>query len=84
MLPVEALQERISNSELGREWINDPLMNQDVWSVEELGYTEEESKISGIRNLYFHSFSLPWLKLLTKLTIKVTVKEKYSLSSIQR
>ena len=79
MLPIEALQERIDHSELGQEWIHDPLMNKDVWSVEELGYTREESKIVGTRNIYFEEFSLPWLKLLTKLTIKASVREKCSL-----
>ena len=29
----QALQERITLSELGKQWINDPLMNQDVWSL---------------------------------------------------
>ena len=79
MLPIEALQEKIDHSELGQEWIHDPLMNKDVWSVEELGYTKEESKIVGTRNIYFEEFSLPWLKLLTKLTIKASVREKCSL-----
>lgn len=82
MLPIKALQERIRQSELGQEWIKDPLMNQDVWSVKELGYTEEESKISGIRNIYFDKFSLPWLKLLAKLTAKAIVRERSSLSLV--
>ena len=82
MLPIKALQERVSNSELGREWTNDPLMNQDIWSFEELGYTEE-SKIKGVRNIYFEKFSLPWLKLLAKLTTKATAREKCSLGTIQ-
>ena len=84
MLPIEALQERIGNSELGREWINDPLMNQDVWLVEELGYTKEESKITKIHNIYFEGFSLPWLKLLTKLTALASAREKCSLDSIKK
>jgi integrase len=84
MLPIEALQQRIGQSELGQEWINNPLLNQDVWSVEKLGYSEEESKIQGTRNLYFEEFSLPWLKLLTKLTVLASVREKVSLSSVSK
>ncbi len=61
MFSIEALQKRIGQSELGQEWINNPLLDRDVWSVEELGYSEEESKIKGIRNIYFEEFSLPWL-----------------------
>ena len=84
LLPIEALQERICNSELGQEWINDPLMNQDVWFVETLGFTKEQAKARGIKNIYFESFSLPWLKLLAKLTIKATAREKSGLNSINR
>ncbi|MDJ0632905.1 MAG: tyrosine-type recombinase/integrase [Xenococcaceae cyanobacterium MO_188.B29] len=84
MLPIEALQERIGQSELGREWINNPLLDRDVWSVEELGYTEEESRIKGTRNIYFEDFSLPWLKLLAKLTALASTREKDSLSSVSK
>ena len=75
MLPIEALQSRIAKSELGQEWINNLLLNKDIWSVEELGYGEEESKIERIRNIYFEGFSLSWLKLLTKLTALSTARE---------
>ena len=83
MFSLKALQERIGNSELGREWINDPLMNKDVWSVKELGYTEEESKITVIHNIYFQDFSLPWLKILAKLTALASAREKCSLYRIK-
>ena len=82
MLPIEALQERIGQSELGQEWISNSLLNQDVWSVEELGYTEEESKIQGTRNIYFEEFSLSWLKLLAKLSTLASAREKSSLSTV--
>ncbi|MCC5605092.1 hypothetical protein [Nostoc favosum] len=78
----QALQERITLSELGKQWINDPLMNQDVWSLLELGYSQEECRINGHYHLYFHKFSLPWLKRLTQLTIKASVRERYSLGRI--
>lgn len=84
MLSTEALQERIGQSELGREWVNNSLLDQDVWSVEELGYSEEESKIKGTRNIYFEEFSLPWLKLLAKLTALASAREKVSLSSVNK
>lgn len=51
-------------------------------TFEKLGYTEEESKIQGTRNIYFEEFSLPWLKLLTKLTVLASAREKVSLSTI--
>ena len=38
MLPIEVLQERIERSELGKAWIDNSLLNQDVWSLGELGY----------------------------------------------
>ena len=67
-------------SELGRKWTDNPLLDKDVWSVEELGYSQEELKIEGTHNIYFEDFSLPWLKLLTKLTALATAREKHSLS----
>ena len=81
MLPIEALQEKVANSELGREWINDSLMNQDVWALTELGYSEEDCAINNLRNLYFEDISLSWLKLLTKLTIKASAREKHCLGT---
>lgn len=82
MLSIETLHERIGQSELGQAWTDNPLLNRDVWSVEELGYTEEESKIGGTRNVYFEEFSLPWLKLLAKLTALASAREKSSLSTV--
>lgn len=84
MLPIETLPEKIGKSELGQEWINNPLLNQDIWLVQELGYTEEESKVNGTRNIYFEEFSLPWLKLLAKLTALASTREKCSLSSVSK
>ena len=84
MLPIEALQERVKQSELGQEWINNPLLNKDIWSIEELGYSEEELKISSIRNIYFEEFSLPWLKLLAKLTALAIVREQYSANTARQ
>ncbi|MDV2994723.1 MAG: hypothetical protein N4J56_004377 [Chroococcidiopsis sp. SAG 2025] len=65
---------------LGGKFLQDPLMEKDVWPVTELGYCEEEAKIQGTRNFYFQDFSLPWLKLLAKLTAKASAREKSSLS----
>lgn len=84
MQPIEALQERIGQSELGREWTLHPLLDKDVWSAEELCYTTEEFKIQRIRNIYFEEFSLPWLKLLTKLTVLASAREKSSLSTVTK
>lgn len=81
-LPLEILQERVVASELGRESMNDPLMSQDIWLLTALGYSEEECRISGKRYLYFDDFSLPWLKLLAKLTTKAGVRERHSLSRV--
>jgi len=77
----EQFKKQIAKSELGKELINDPLMNQDVWSLKKLGYSEEECRLSGHHNLYFENFSLSWLKILTKLTIKVMLIKKKSLST---
>jgi integrase len=84
MLSLQILRKRIVNSEWGQEWTDDPLMNKDVWSAEELGYTKEESIIIGIRNIYFEDFFLPWLELLAKLTAKASARKKYSLSYTRR
>lgn len=80
MFPIEALQLRIAESELGQEWINNPLLDKDVWSLEELGYSKDELNMREARNLHFEDFSLSWLKLLTKLTILSTIKKKHSFS----
>ena len=77
MLPIEELQERIEQSELGQEFINNPLLNKDTWALIDLGYTEEEVKISTNKNIYFTDFLLPWLKLLTKLTVLAMVRQKF-------
>ena len=79
---LDLLQERIAVSELGLNSVNDPLMDLDIWSVLEIGYTEEESNIMGVRNIYFEGFSLPWLKLLAKLTAKASIREKCSLDTL--
>lgn len=78
----EILPQLIAVSELGKEWINDPLMNQDMWSLLDLGYSPEECRINGRYHLHFQKFSMSWLKWLTKLTIKASVRERYSLGRI--
>ena len=83
MLAIEALHEKVANSELGQEWINDPLFNRDVWELTELGYSQEDCALNNKRNLYFKDISLPWLKLLTKLTIKASAREKNSLGTLK-
>lgn len=83
MLSQKSLPERILGSELGQKWLNDSLMNQDIWSVKQFGYTEEESTIRKTRNIYFDSFSLPWLKLLAKLTALASAREKCSLGTLK-
>lgn len=82
MLPIEALQERIERSELGKAWIDNPLMDRDVWSLEELGYSQEEMRVKSTKNIYFQEFSLPWLKVLSKLTILALVREGYALTTV--
>lgn len=82
MLSIKALQKQIGRSELGQEWIYDPLMNQDIWSLAELGYSEEECRIYSRKNIYLDSFDLPWLKLLAKLTVKASIRSKFSLGNV--
>ncbi len=81
-LSVETLQKRVQNSELGREITDNLLMNQDIWSLTTLGYSEQECRISGHRYLYFTKFSLPWLKLLAQLTTKAGVREGHSIGRV--
>ncbi|MGB5710222.1 MAG: hypothetical protein WBM44_04840 [Waterburya sp.] len=82
MLPIEALQSRIANSELGQQWIMHPLINKDVWALIDLGYTKEELAILGRQYIYFNGLRLSWLKLLTKLTVLASVREKHSFRTI--
>ena len=81
MLSIEALKERIGKSEIVKKWGNDSLMDRDDWPLKELGYTEEELRFTGYQNIHFEDFSLPWLKILAKLTAKTSVLEKCSLST---
>ncbi len=74
------LTPQLAESELGEEFLQNSLMDKDVWSVTELGYSEEEAKIQGTRNFYFQGFSLSWLKLLAKLTALASAREKSSLT----
>lgn len=83
MLLIEALESRIAKSELGQEWIDNPLLDKDVWSLEELGYSKDELNMRGAKNLHFEDFSLSWLKLLTKLAILSTIRKKHSLTTVR-
>jgi integrase len=82
VLLLETLHQRIAQSELGEGWINDPLMQKDIWPLTALGYTKEECRIKGSHWLYFSRISLPWLKVLTKLTVKARVRERHSLGIV--
>ena len=59
------------------------MFNRDVWELTELGYSQEDCALNNKRNLYFKDISLPWLKLLTKLTIKASAREKNSLGTLK-
>ncbi|OUL36931.1 integrase [Nostoc sp. T09] len=83
MLSLEVLKEKIAKSELGPKWLYLPFFERDIWSLEELSYTEEERKFIGHSNLYFKGFSLLWLKLLAKLTVLATFRQKQSLDNIR-
>ena len=83
-LSYKALHKRIAKSELGQEWIQDALMQQDVWLLTDLGYSQSECEIRRLYKLYFQEFSLPWLKLLTKLTARARSRERHSLDWIHR
>ena len=83
MLSLEALQERIRQSELGQEWIDNSLLNQDVWLVEELGYSKQECDILKCINIHFEGFLLSWLKLLAKLTVLASIREKCNLANVK-
>ena len=79
---IKILQERVFRSELGCEFVQDPLLDQDVWPLTLLGYSQDELGISRRYNLYFDGFHLLWLKLLAKLTIKARVRERQSSAAI--
>lgn len=82
VLPYEAFAEQVFQSELGLMWVQDPLLQQDIWPLAALAYTEEECKLQGIKNIYFDRFSLLWLKLLAKLTVKARVRERQCASHV--
>lgn len=79
---TKELQKQASQSELGRKWVDDPLMEQDVWALTSLGYTAEECRIRGCQNICFERISLPWLRYLTKLTVMARVRERHSLNTV--
>lgn len=81
-LSYEAFAEQVLESELGRVWADNQLLKQDIWSLTDLGYTEEECAISNRKNIYFERFYLPWLKLLAKLTIKDRIRSRHSLGQV--
>lgn len=74
----------ITESALERGLIKNKLIQQDKWSLADLGFLEEEQVITGVRHLHFNKFHLPWLKLLTKLTVKERLKLGQSISSISQ
>lgn len=79
---LETLQQRVAESELGKEWINDPLMILDIWLLTALGYSEEDCQMINLHNIYFNNFSLSWLKLLTKLTAKAVARQGLSVGTL--
>lgn len=81
---MEEFHQKISESELGKKWVNNSLFNLDVWSLLQLGYSEDECKLVGKLNINHAGFSLAWLKLLAKLTTKFGVMRRYSISSLYR
>ena len=83
-LSYETLQKQIAESELGREWVQDALMRQDVWLLTDLGYSQSECEIRRLNKLYFQDFSFPWLKLLAKLTARARARERHSLDWVHR
>lgn len=83
-ITIEVLQERASCSELGREFVQDPLLSQDVWPFTALGYKHEDIEIRKQYNLHFEGFHLPWLKLLAKLTVKARVRQRHALGTLMQ
>jgi integrase len=81
---LEALQERVAQSELGRGWTHDPLLQQDIWLLTELGYGEEQCKLDSTSKVYFERLSLSWLKYLAKVTIKARARERSSITVLNR
>ena len=82
MLTLKMLQERVASSDYGREWINDPLMNQDIWELTELGYSAVECRINARYKLHLDDISLPWIKYQSKLTIRATARARFSIGRI--
>ncbi|EAZ88500.1 tyrosine-type recombinase/integrase, partial [Crocosphaera chwakensis] len=81
-LSFKSFQERVFQSELGQLWNQDPLLKEDIWALIDLGYSQEDCAIRGSKNIYFKRFSLPWLKLLAKLTIKARIRERHSVNTV--
>lgn len=81
-VPLADLYERVKQSELGSQWFNDPLMQQEVWPLTALGFDEEYCRAHGTKNVHFTGITLPWLKYLAKLTVKARVREKCSADRI--
>jgi hypothetical protein len=83
-LYLEEFEQKIANSELGKEWIKNPFVEKDIWPFVELGYDKDRCKINGQWNIYYADFVLPWLKLLAKLTTKYGVTQRQSMASIYK
>ena len=85
MLPIEQLQQlqsKVLISELGQRFINHPLLSKDIWSLKELGFSEEAIAFSNSKNIDFRNFNLPWLKFLVKLTMLVLFSQTDSIGSV--
>ena len=83
-LQIKNLQTRIEQSEIGSLWLKNPLLERDIWSMADLGYTPEDLISANNRNIYFEEIELPWLKLLTKLTVLVLSNERKSCDTIRK
>ncbi len=77
---VEAVQSLIQKSDLGFTLLQYPLIEQDVWSLKALGYTEQDLHLQSLRNLHFEKLGLLWLRHLAKVTVLQRVNERHSIS----
>ena len=83
-LSLETLQERIAQSELGEAWSQNTLLQNDIWSLTDLGCTPEQLSNISTRKLYFKQFQLHWLKFLAKLTVLAQIDEKRDPDSVRK
>ena len=54
---LQQLESQVLSSEIGQKFTNHSLLSKDIWSLEELGFSEEKIALRSIHYGHFENFN---------------------------